>query len=194
MAMITDIRLEGLTRRDLLKLSLAAGALGAAATVLPGCAPPMKRSEYSHPIENLSDLEFSVLSKAADVILPGAGSGFPDHKSLPVLSNADHVLANAPEPGRKAVGQALALFEYAALVTKLKPFTRLDPQQAHDYLVSWRTGHLIQKAVYAAVTKLLVASYWEEEPPWKVVDYQGPVHLRVQIASLGNSPLPQDQT
>ena len=192
--MTSDIRLEGLTRRELLKLSLAAGALGAAATVLPGCAPPLKRSEYAYPIGNLNDMEFSVLSRAADVILPGAGSGFPDQKSLPVLRNADHLLANAPAPGRKAVGQALALFEYAALVTKFKPFTRLDPQQAHDYLVAWRTGHTIQKAVYSAVTKMLVACYWQEEPPWKVVSYQGPIHLRVQIASLGNAPLPQDQT
>jgi hypothetical protein len=192
--MATDIRLEGLTRRDLLKLSIAAGALGAAATVLPGCSPPLKRSEYSHPIENLNDMEFSVLSRAADVILPGAGSGLPDHKSLPVLRNADHLLAGATEPGRKAVGQALAILEYGALVTKFKPFTRLDPRQAHDYLVGWRTGHTIQKAVYAAVTRMLVASYWQEDPPWKVVDYQGPIHLRVQIASLGNAPLPQDQT
>jgi hypothetical protein len=192
--MSTDIRLEGLTRRDLLKLSLAAGTLGAAATLLPGCAPPMKRSKYSHPIENLNDMEFSVLSKAADVILPGAGSGFPDHKSLPVLANADHLLAIAPAPGRKAVGQALALFEYGALLTRFKPFTRLDPQQAQEYLVAWRTGHVIQKSVYGAITKLLVACYWQEEPPWKVVGYQGPLHLRVQIASLGNAPLPQDLT
>ena len=192
--MTSDIRLDGLTRRDLLKLSLAAGALGAAATVLPGCSPPLRRSEYAHPITNLNDMEFSVLSRAADAILPGAGSGLPDHKSLPVLRNADHLLAIANEPGRKAFGQALALFEYAALITKFKPFTRLDPQQAQDYLVQWRTGRTVQKAVYAAITKTLVACYWQEEPPWKVVSYQGPLHLRFQIASLGNAPLPQDQT
>jgi len=193
-AMTTDIRLEGLTRRDLLKLSLAAGTLGAAATVLPGCSPPLKRSEYPYAITNLSDLEFSVLSKAADVILPGADSGLPDHRSLPVLRNADHMLAIAPEPGRKGFGQSLVLFEYAALVSRFKPFTRLDPQQARDYLVAWRTGHAIQKAIYSSVTRLIIACYWAEEPTWKVVKYQGPVHLRVQIASLGNAPLPQDQT
>jgi len=194
--MSTDIRLEGLTRRDLLKLSLAVGALGAATTVLPGCAPPMKRSEYGYPIENLTDLEYSVLSKAADVILPGVGSGLPDHKSLPVLRNADHLLSNVPAPGRKAVGQGFLLLEYGAIVSgmRLKPFTRLDPQQARDYLVSWSTGGTIQKAVYSAVTKILVASYWMEEPAWKIVKYLGPIHLRVQIASLGNAPLPQDQT
>ncbi len=43
--METRIELEGLSRRDLLKLSLAAGTLSAAGgALLPGCSPPMRRS------------------------------------------------------------------------------------------------------------------------------------------------------
>jgi hypothetical protein len=194
--MKTDITLQGLTRREMLKLSLAAGALGATATVLPGCSPPLDRAQDKYPIKNLSNLEYSVLSKAAGVVLPPRDSGLPDHRELPVLRNADHLFSTANAQGRKALGDALALFEYGAIVAgwHFKPFTRLSDEAAHEYLVSWRTGRTIQKAVYGAVTKVLIASYWMEDATWKPVHYAGPMHLRVQVAALGNAPLPQDRT
>jgi hypothetical protein len=187
--------LDGLTRRDVLKLSVAAGAVGAAASLLPACKPVVDKSGYPYPLETVSDLEFAVLTKAADVVLPPPGMGLPDHHDLPIVRNVDHQLSVWPAPIRKQIGDGLTLFEYGAILIgwHLKPFTRLDPDRARDYLVHWRTGHRVQKALYGVITRLLLGAYWQEEATWAPVGYGGPVYLRVRIRSLGNAPLPEEQ-
>jgi hypothetical protein len=187
--------LQGLTRRDVLKLTLAAGALGAAAPLLPGCGPVADRSRYPHPLETVSDREFAVLTKAAEVVLPSGEPGLPDHKTLPILKNVDHVLSIWPVPLRKQVGDGLLLFEYGAILLgwHFRPFTRLGPEEAGSYLRRWRTGGSVQKAVYKVLNSLLLSCYWQEEATWAAVGYGGPVYRRVEIPSLGNAPLPEDQ-
>jgi hypothetical protein len=187
--------LDGLTRRDVLKLSLAAGAVGAAAPLLPGCKPVVDKSAYPHPLETVSDLEFAVLTKAAEVVLPPVGVGLPDHRELPILRNADHQISVWPASLREQVGDALVLFEYGAVLLgwHFRPFTRLEADQSRAYLVRWRTGHRVQKAVYGAITRILLSAYWQEEATWAAVGYEGPVYTRVQIPSLGNAPLPEER-
>lgn len=190
----TKIELEGLTRRDLLKLSLAAGTLGTAGALLPGCSPPLRKFTYGYPLDSLTDLDYSVLMKAAEIVLPSGDTGLPDWRGLPVLKNVDRAFSMATLRAHKGMSSALALFEYGAFFIgwHLRPFTRLSPEKARAYLASWRTGKTIQKSVYAALTKLLLASYWQEEPTWKPVGYEGPVYRRFVIPSLGNATLPQD--
>jgi hypothetical protein len=187
--------LNGLTRRDVLKLSLAAGAVGVTAPLLPGCKPVVDRSGYPHSLETVSDLEFAVLTKAAEVVLPPPGVGLPDHRELPIVRNVDHQLSGWPSSVREQVEDGLTLFEYGAILLgwHFKPFTRLGSDQARDYLVCWRTGHRVQKAVYGAITRLLLGAYWQEEVTWEPVGYGGPAHRRVRIPSLGNAPLPEER-
>ncbi len=187
--------LDGLTRRDVLKLSLAAGVVGAAAPLLPGCKPVVDKSGYPHPLETVSDLEFAVLTKAAEVVLPSPEVGLPDHRDLPIVRNVDHQLSVWPASIRAQIGDGLKLFEYGAILVgwHLKPFTRLSPDQARDYLVRWRTGHRLQKAVYGVITRLLLGAYWQEEATWEPVGYGGPAHRRVRVPALGNAPLPEEQ-
>jgi hypothetical protein len=187
--------IDGLTRRDVLKLSLAAGAFGAAAPLLPGCGPGDGRLRYPHPLETVSDREFAVLTRAAGVILPSGGGGLPDHRELPILKNVDHLLSIWPEPVRGQVGDGLTLFEFGAVLIglHLRPFTRLDAEEAGVYLRRWRTGGRVQKAVYKVLNTLLLSSYWQEEATWAPVGYEGPVYTRVPIPSLGNAPLPEER-
>jgi hypothetical protein len=170
--------IDGLTRRDVLKLSLAAGAFGAAAPLLPGCGPGDGRLRYPHPLETVSDREFAVLTRAAGVILPSGGGGLPDHRELPILKNVDHLLSIWPEPVRGQVGDGLTLFEFGAVLIglHLRPFTRLDAEE-----------------VYKVLNTLLLSSYWQEEATWAPVGYEGPVYTRVPIPSLGNAPLPEER-
>ena len=183
---------QGLTRRELLKLSLGAGALGLAAPLLPGCGPPADAPPRPEGLSHLSDLEYAVLERAAPVVLPPPGDGLPDHRQLPVFENLDRFFAAFPAPIRGQVADGIKLFEYGAVVVgwHFRAFTRLSDDDARDYIVRWRTGAAVQKAVYQLLTRALISCYWQCPATWKPVGYRGPLYLRETIQSLGNAPLP----
>ncbi len=187
--------LAGLTRRDLLKLTLGAGALGLAAPLLPGCGPAPNAPTRPVKLSHLSDLEYAVFLKAAPVVLPPAGDGLPDYLQVPVFDNLDRFFAAFPEPVRKQVADGLKLFEYGAIVIgwNFSSFTRLSDEAARDYIIRWRTGNAIQKAVYQLLTRALISCYWQAPVTWKSVGYAGPLYLRETIPSLGNAPLPTEE-
>ncbi len=187
--------LEGLTRRDLLKMSLAAGALGVASPLLPACAPSPDRSKLANPLQHLSDVQYGVLLKSASLVLPPPDSGLPDHAQLPIIENLDRFFGAFPAALRSQIGDGFTLFEYGAIVMgwHFRPFTRLSDEDALDYLVRWRTGYPIQKAMYKVITYSLMACYWQEEVTWKPVGYLGPLYKRVDIRALGNTPLPGER-
>ncbi|MDP3938184.1 MAG: hypothetical protein Q8R92_08600 [Deltaproteobacteria bacterium] len=186
--------LSGVTRRDLLKLTLGAGALGLAAPLLPGCGPapdaPARPANFSH----LSDLEYAVFHKAAPVVLPPPGDGLPDYRQVPVFDNLDRFFGSFPDPVRKQVADGLRLFEYGAIVIgwHFRSFTRLSDDDARGYILRWRTGNAVQKAVYQVLTRALISCYWQAPVTWKSVGYAGPLYLRETIPSLGNAPLPTE--
>ncbi|MFQ5457620.1 MAG: twin-arginine translocation signal domain-containing protein [Myxococcota bacterium] len=184
-----------LSRRDVLKMSLAAGALGVLGPLLPACSPTPGASKGANPPRYLTDLQYAVLMKAVPLVLPPPGAGLPDPASLPIPENLDRFFGSFPPPIRKQISDGFALFEYGALVLgwHFKSFTRLSDEAARDYLVRWRTGHTIQKAIYRAITLALMSCYWQEEATWKPVGYAGPLYKRAEILSLGNAPLPGDR-
>jgi len=187
-------RLPGLSRRDVLKLSLGAGALGLAAPLLPGCGPPADAPKRPESLSHLSDLEYAVLARAAPVVLPPAGSGLPDYRQIPVFDNLDRFFASFPATVRTQIGDGLKLFEYGALILgwHLRSFTRLSDDDARGYIIRWRTGRTVQKAVYQVLTRALLSCYWQAPATWKFVGYAGPLYLRESIPSLGNAPMPED--
>lgn len=186
--------LDELTRRDVLKLSLAAGALGVTAPFLPGCSSAFDRSSFPATLNQLNDLECAVMTRVAAVTLPPKGMGLPDYRDLPILENVDHFFGNMPPYVRDQLGDGVVLLEYGAILIglHLRPFTRLNDEKAQAYLIGWGTGRRIQKAIYNAVTKIVVSAYWQEEATWEPVGYKGPLYKRSNIPSLGNTPLPQD--
>ena len=187
--------LEGLTRRDVLKMSLAAGALGVASPLLPACAPSPDRSKLANPLQHLTDVQYGVLAKSAPLVLPSPGSGLPDQAQLPIIENLDRFFGAFPATLRSQIGDGIALFEYGAIVMgwHFRPFTRLSDADARDYLVRWRTGYPIQKAIYKVIISSLMACYWQEEVTWKSVGYLGPLYKRFNIPALGNAPLPGER-
>lgn len=187
--------LASLSRRRLLKGILWGSAGGLA--VLAGGAAWLRRSPVDDlplpaGIQHLSQAEYYLFASAIPALLPTAGSSLLTPEQVPVLQHIDATMGLLDPAIRKELGVGLGLFDHAALLGHGRRFVDLDVQQQVRYFDDWSVGNTLQRTLATVVKQLVYVGYWRDPLTWPAIGFDGPVTERWGIASLGNTPLPQE--
>jgi hypothetical protein len=172
----------GLTRRHVLALAAAGGALVTAGGVGLALQGTVLR-EPRVPLQELDPVSFSVFAAAADRFCP-ATEGLPSAWDLQVPEKLDALLA-AQHPGVGAeLGQVLWLLENAlaglVLDRHVRPFSACDAQTQDRVLRDWqRSAVSIRRTAYKALRGLSCAPYWADPQVFAHVGYPGPPQFRI---------------
>lgn len=189
--------LAPVSRRRFLRLAMWGAASVTAAGA--GLVAVLRRSPVDDvpvpaTIHYLSAAEYHLFARAMPVLLPVTGTALPSLQQVPVLQTIDAMIGLLSPAVRKELGAGLALFDHAALVSGWhgKRFVDLDDEAVRDYFERWAHGNSIQKALATVVKKFVYVAYWRDPRTWPAIEFDGPVSDRWGIASLGNTPLPDE--
>lgn len=166
-----------LSRRHLIQRGLAGGLLLAAG----GVGLTLQRSvlrQPSGPLLALTELEFSVLSFAADRITPGTDT-VPSASGLGVPELIDTLLARMHPVELADFKKVLNTLENAAIGLLLDarpvPFTSAAPETQSRALASWRDSSLtLRRTGYRALHKVCTSAYWGMPETFPLSGYPGP--------------------
>ena len=183
------------TRRRLLWWGLAgAGGLGLAATArLSWLARSATDSEaVPYTFKHLTDAEYHLFRRAAQVLLPTENTALPSFESVPFFANIDHLFGLLDENLQRDVHRLLFLFDHAPLFSHGQRFVDLPDDVLRQLMDRWSEGNLLQRALGSLIKQFVYVNYWQEPATWQVLEYDGPVSERWGLPYLGNAPLPVD--
>ena len=165
------------SRRGLLKLGLAGGALLALGGAGLAALPTRTIAAPTEPLVALSERQFQVLAAVAARVLDGRGAD-----AVAVAHGVDHSLSYALPDTAKDIGDLLGLFDNALASLlfdgRATPFTALPPEAQDAALRAWRDSRVtLRRSGYQALRKLCLATYWAREDGWAKLGYAPPVGL-----------------
>lgn len=181
--------LSVLTRRKF----LLRGAQGAMLITTAGLAACSDKQSQFPPAKYLSQHQVAFFHHLANVLLPTNNSELTSVSDVPIVDTLDHVFSYSSEEIRSNLGTAIKLFEYGGWVIggHFSRFTKLEAEEAVEYIDQWQNGHPIQQGIATILKKLVYASYWQEESTWPPLEFDGPVSDKWGLKSLGEAPLPK---
>lgn len=167
-------------RRRFIKVSGLAG-VGIAALGATGLA--LRSTLLAERIPTLkffSKEEFSIFAALAERLLP-IPPDFPD-AHLVVAESADAFLASCEQVQVQDMKKVLRLFDNALaglLIThSVTPFTRMDADAKDVTIEKWRLHkRTVFRTAFAAMKRLIYATYYGNDRTWAAVGYPGPPDL-----------------
>ncbi len=164
-------------RRVFLQRGLVGGAILAAGACTVHAWPVPDRYPPQGNLQCLDPRTFVVLAAIAARTVQD-----PVADPVAIAHAVDRTLGlAAPEVAVEFV-QLLNLFEsgLAGLLLdgRLRPFTRLPPEQQDQVLIAWRDSRFVlRRSGYTALRKLTLAAHYASPKTWEGVGYPGPPEL-----------------
>lgn len=122
----------------------------------------------------LDTAERRVLEALGDTLFPDIGSGDPGGGGV-VPTGFDIALGRMGPEVAKQLRTALSLFEWSAVLSHGRRFSRLDAARRERYVNAWMHSRLkIRRAVYKALRDLLGHVYYQDPKTWPFIGYAGP--------------------
>jgi hypothetical protein len=165
-------------RRVFLKRGLLGGVLLAAGGGLTlGLSSTKMAYVPSRPLKVLDERHFAIVGAIASRTVAVENANLVE-----VAHGVDDVLSIAVPETQEDVKGLLMLFENAlagfVFDRRLKPFTRLAPEQQDSVLNAWRDSSItIRRGGYHVLRKLTLASYYSSSSTWAAVGYPGPPEI-----------------
>lgn len=177
-------------RRKFLTAVIGSGVMLGTGSLLGACSK-QPEPEFGGTKALTSD-QAAFFSRFAEVVLPTEGTNLVSRDEVPIIANLDHLFANLSSQVRSDLSSAVELFEHAGLVLgwHFSRFSRMDNQEALEYIDSWHTGFPMQQGIVMILKKLVYAAYWRDKATWPPLEFNGPVSEQWGIPSLGEAPLP----
>jgi len=163
-----------MNRRTVLKR----GLLGAGVLVLGGTGlamyPTLDTGAPTRPLRVLTRRSFHVVVAIARRVVQA-----PDAAPVAIAHGADDSLTHLPDEAQHELNQLVGLFETAlgglVLDGRLRPFTRLSPEDQDHVLERWRDSRLaLRRTGYQALRKLCLASHYALASSWPSAHFPAP--------------------
>lgn len=181
--------LEPLSRRSLLRTTALAGM-----ALTTGCARLFGRKEAPEALAytNLTEDEVRVVTKLTAAILPTEQFGLPSSlNEVPTVQNVDKQAGQMSGQTRELLSLGLWVIEHRPMASfRFSRFSKLDDQEAHEYVLALQDGTFVERGLIAAAKTLVTVNYWRDSRTWESLDYWGPVTEKWGVRRLGNAPLP----
>lgn len=179
-----------LHRRTFTKLGVLTGA---SAFVLPSW-PEVARAGTT--AMSLTAEERALIGRFAETLIPTDGTSLKPLAEVPVTNNVARALSLLEPPILEQVRIGLKLFDYGAILIgfHFKRFTHLSTQDRLDYIRRWEDGVEMQRGIVDLLKKLTYLGYWQDLEAARAIEYGGPVSVAGGVPSLGNAPMPAEET
>lgn len=157
---------------------LKRGLLGAAVLLLGGSGlalyPTLETARPTRQLRVLTERGFHVLVAIARRVVRT-----PDADAVAIAEAADDSLLWLTPEAQSDFNRLLGLFETAlaglVLDGRVRPFTRLSPDEQDRALESWRTSSLtLRRTGYQALRKLCLASHYAQPASWPSAHFPAP--------------------
>ena len=93
------------------------------------------------------------------------GTDFPDAEHSPTVTTIDAFVAGLPLNLRVQLRRALHLFQWCPILfaRKLRPFTRLSPEDAEIYIQSWAQSRIgLRRRLFRGLRDLTFLGYYSQ--------------------------------
>jgi hypothetical protein len=168
------------TRRQFLKVGLAAGAVLAAVRFL-------ERSEAA-PAPNHRVLDSTAVVTVAafvPIVLEGTLPEEPQARARAIretVEGFDRAVSGLSLPVQKEVDQLFGVLRFAptrlAFTGLWQPVEESSPEEVAAFLLRWRHSSFdIQRAGYQALTQLIQAAWFDNPLSWPAIGYPGPPRI-----------------
>ena len=128
-----------LSRRDLLKLAGAAGAVSIAPAAAPAAAAAATQAAVREPLQALTAIEADLLDAIVARLIPSDANG-PGAREANAVRYIDRALAGALSASREAYRVGLAALDRYSRSSRGRPFTELSPTDQDSVLIDVETG------------------------------------------------------
>jgi hypothetical protein len=157
---------------------LRVGLVGAGLLALGGGGlalyPTRETVTPTRPLRVLRPRSFQVLAAIARRVVTA-----PDADPGAIAHGADDALTSVPAEAQGDFNDLLGLFETAlgglVLDGRVRPFTRLSPEEQDRALESWRDSRLaLRRTGYQALRKLCLAAHYARPESWASAHFPPP--------------------
>lgn len=124
--------------------------------------------------------------------MPTEQYGLPSSlNEVPTVKNVDKLAGKMSLQTRELLSLGLWVIEYRPMASfRFSRFSKLDDEQAYDYVVALQEGNFVERGLISAAKTLITVNYWRDSRTWEGLDYWGPVTEKWGVRRLGNAPLP----
>lgn len=180
MARPTSDDRRDLSRRGFLRSTAGGGIAVLAASLVPaGCGRDYPAAEEEGvDLAALTPKEFAVARAAAEALLVGV----PVTPGT-VATRIDRELALVGDPVRTDMKTVFSLLEHLTpLGGRVRPFTRLDPEERREYLLGWaRSRFDLRRAVFQATRGFVYFFAYSDAATRSITGFQGPWPERIDL-------------
>lgn len=187
--------LEALNRRGFLRASVIAGAaLTTGCASITGRIIGRREAPDALVYSSLTEAEVAIATRLTEVLLPTHRHNMPSSTDeVPTLANLDSMVGRMSPQTRQLFGLGFWVLEHRPVASlRLRRFSKMDDEQAHEYLESLQNGTFVERGLLTQMKALVAVNYWRDSRTWPALDYHGPVTETWGVRRLGNAPVPRD--
>ncbi len=115
---------------------------------------------------------YTIVHAITDTIIPPGGAFDVDPKVVDPVLLFDNYIDNMSRLQLKAIKAVIYTIEYAPLVTRLKRFTKMSPEQRLKYLQGWENSRIFTKRnIFLLIKMLALMAFYSDDAVAEAIHY-----------------------